>query len=52
MRSGRASVLVPVAYLYLKDVEVRNLVAVIEGKRYGDTDEAIRKRLTGVFDKE
>lgn len=52
MRSGRASVLVPVAYLYLKDVEVRNLIAVIEGKRYGDTDETIRKRLTGVFEKE
>ncbi len=45
MRSGIPSINVSIAYLNLKDIEINNIVAIIEGKRYGMSVEDIKKHL-------
>lgn len=48
MMSGLSSINIPVAYLNLKEIEQRNLIAIIEGKRYGLAAEDIKKHLIGI----
>lgn len=46
--SAQPSVSVVLAYLALKDTEIRNIIHIIEGIRYGNDPDSIRKRLIGV----
>lgn len=42
------SVLVPIAYLFIKEIEIKNLIRIIEGVRYRVSPALIRKNLVGV----
>lgn len=42
------SILVPIAYLFIKEIEVKNLIRIIEGVRYQVSPALIRKNLVGV----
>lgn len=48
LMSGQPSVAVPVAYLTLKDIEIRNLIHIAEGVRYGLSQERILASLCGL----
>lgn len=47
MRSGIPSINVSIAYLSLKDIEIKNIISIIEGKRYNMNVEDIKKHLLG-----
>ena len=46
--SGQPSIAVPIAYLTLKDIEIRNLIHTAEGVRYGLPQERILAGLCGL----
>lgn len=48
MRSGTPSVNIPIAYFNLKEIEIKNIIAIIEGKRYNMSYEDIKKHLIGI----
>lgn len=48
MRNGIPSVNVPVAYFNLKEIEIKNIIAIIEGKRYNMSYDDIKKHLIGI----
>lgn len=48
LMSGQPSVAVPIAYLTLKDIEIRNLIHIAEGVRYGLSQERITASLCGL----
>jgi len=39
MLTSFSSIMIPVAYFNLKDIEIKNLITIIESKRYGLTEE-------------
>ena len=45
---GAPSVVIPVAYLNLKETEIKNLITIIEGKRYQLEADEIRGHLIGI----
>ncbi|MEG0770383.1 MAG: V-type ATPase subunit [Clostridia bacterium] len=46
--SGKASNVIPLAYLNFKDIEIHNIICIIEGKRYGVPSEEIKGHLIGI----
>lgn len=44
---GKPSAIVPLSYLFLKDIEISNLINIIEGIRYKEDTSEIRRHLTG-----
>ena len=48
LMSGQPSIAVPIAYLTLKDIEIRNLIHTAEGVRYGLPQERILAGLCGL----
>ncbi len=48
MRSGTPSISIPVAYFNLKEIEIKNIIAIIEGKRYNMSYDDIKKHLIGI----
>ena len=48
IRFAPVSVLKVTAYLNLKEIEARNLISIIEGKRYSVDSGTIRQHLTGI----
>lgn len=46
------SVNVPVSYLFLKEIEINNLIRIIEGVRYQASPDLIRKNLVGVSEQD
>lgn len=47
MRSGIPSINVSIAYLNLKEIEIKNIISVIEGKRYNMNVDEIKKHFLG-----
>jgi len=47
MRSSRNGFEVPLGYLYLKEIEMTNIICIIEGIRYSEPPRQIRRSLVG-----